>query len=123
MCLVTKQEKRVATKDLTVYKIVFQTEKKNVFKAIHYGFSYKLNKSYKTSMGKCYSQGHIIINEGFHAYTKRFPTYYTINPLKDGVRYIAKCTIPKGSSYYENRYSHEIVSDRIILKEIYPLEK
>jgi hypothetical protein len=143
MCWTGKlEDKRVADKSITVYKILAKRHN-NTYVAPYMETIYEVGEMYtisslnplKTAFGCSY-----IINKGFHSFDKNctvcyLPNYSTSVFGADGffncyitcwhagdIAVIAKCTIPKGATYYRN-YRGEIVSDTLIIDEIYDVPR
>lgn len=57
------------------------------------------------------------ISEGYHSYTS---DHSLVGLPQDSFSYLtlAKCIIPKGSTYYHNPYLHEYVSSCLVVLEI-----
>lgn len=134
MCLQTTWTKpKVATKNITVYKLVrcyiVEGEKKPSIHAPYESFKYNLNKLYRAKMVEVFDDTHlddeagkalrnetlpvISIGPGFHsALTKT-----RLGKLTNSEEKIAKAIIPKGAKYYEG-LSDLIVSNQIKIVEI-----
>lgn len=137
MCWSTKKPAvlKMAEKDRSVFKVIKQIDER--FSSYFKRFPYEIGKLYETKIGNhkviC---GHLCIEEGFHSYSNKCkwePLYQVIDTVyrvvfgnlslaifDSSVIYKpvrVSCIIPKGSLYYENEYG-EIVSNKIILKEI-----
>ena len=137
MCWNTKNPAvlKMAEKDRAVFKVVEQIDGKllSYFKS----FPYEIGKLYETKIGdRKVICGRLCIEKGFHSYSNKCkwePLYQIIDTMHKvtfGNHSLAifdfsviykhvrvSCIIPKGSLYYENEYG-EIVSNKIILKEI-----
>lgn len=110
MCWISRElDEQIATKDITVYKIVtFNTESCN---SLYRNFKYQYNKLYTTLIIIQESDYKFYINKGFHSYIN-LKIIYFIEDVTKGC--IAECTIPKGAIYYTNAYG-EVVSNQIII--------
>lgn len=110
MCWIGKElDEQVATKDITVYKVVILGNKDCA--SLFYKFNYKYNKLYATSFTIQAFASEFHISKGFHSY-KNKTTAYEVG--RHYWEHVAKCIIPKGSHYFINSYD-EIVSDKIII--------
>lgn len=110
MCWISRElDEQIATKDITVYKIVtFDTESCN---SLYRNFKYQYNKLYTTSFTIQASDYTFYINEGFHSYKTKTKACEINKYFRE---FIVKCIIPKGSHYYINS-DDEVVSDKIII--------
>lgn len=137
MCWNTKKPAvlKMAEKDRAVFKVVEQIDEKLL--SNYRKFPYEIGKLYETRIGdRKAAFGRLRIEEGFHSYSNKckweplyaFPdtvyrvafgnlslAIFDLSVIHKHVR--VSCIIPKGSLYYENEYG-EIVSDKIIIKEI-----
>ena len=141
MCWAGRVEKRIADKDITVYKVI--THNGVVYASYYTNFTYEVGKRYDG--GKLIPQGssdYGVISRGFHSYSaenthirlsgdcgiKVHARIYLNNPSQfiDGYderwygTFLMACSIPKGTIYYENDRG-EIVSESIFVKEIISL--
>lgn len=112
MCWIDKQcIKYIANKDITVFKIM---RKAGINKCVSLvkEFEYKYEQLY--TLDKEIVVGFIdslyIIHKGFHSYAIEYK-----DTLEEYYRYWVRCTIPKGSVYYLNENTKEIVSNQIII--------
>lgn len=131
MCLIiegfkTKKEAlsfkpKIAKKNIQVWKIVDRTDNPNIYiseyksfiyeKGMHY---YQINKKGSPKFGKSAREyiwannWDLNIHEGLHSFKEK-PSPYKI--YSDVIS--IKCTIPKGSEYYESENC--IVSDQLII--------
>lgn len=126
MCWISyiKPEYIVAKKDTVVFKTFdnrdisipkwWQFWKKATYNSMYYNYTYvkgKLNPSIDIRVSKDESDYGIplyVIERGYHSYAT--PRASLIPSLTD-----AKCIIPKGTGYYQNRCG-DIVSENIIIK-------
>ena len=136
MCWSTKKPAvlKMAEKDIAVFKVVEQVDEKLL--SYCKGFPYEIGKLYETRIGdrkvKC---GRLCIEEGFHSYSNKCK-WKPLDQITDTIHKVTfgncvlaidisilyehvkvNCIIPKGALYYENEHG-EIVSDKIIIKEI-----
>jgi len=143
MCLfIAKKKARIASKDITVYKIVKLVPDLESFKCIEgdfhlkfhmlsefHNFEYKLNREYKTKMKlkripTCYKykdRYDFEVNSGFHSWSKPRNELHMLESEK--YKYVlVECIIPKGSEYYVGKHSlggsKGRVSNKIIIKSI-----
>jgi hypothetical protein len=136
MCWISEKPAilKIASEDIKVFKIVEKFE--NNIISVYRGYEYKIGKLYETEIGLTETSSITFIHYGFHSYSDKCKldpngTYFKQPAFrimfKDicldefscrGLSYYkVDCIIPKGSQYYENDRG-EIVSDKIILKEI-----
>ena len=96
MCLrVFQKYPNISDKDITCYKVVYDTANIFKMKSLYSDFFYELGKVYNTEIGfKNYS-----IFEGFHSF-KNYDDAVDFYYNHDGSM-IVECTIPKGSKYYD----------------------
>lgn len=144
MCWSSKYVKRlIADKDIKCWKIIRQYEDNHVY-SLYLRMKYLLNKEY--SLGRSIYVRQVNkssflnvkyeINQGFHSYFNKPKLillndefnvevngmivdriYYNPSAISTRDIHIAECIIPKGSVYYMND-SHEVVSDKIIIKNV-----
>lgn len=138
MCWYGREDNmKIADKDTTVYKILRKTERngKMHYQGPLFCKSYDMKYKYHTNLGLVPKNTPFLeINTGFHCYSKnvivtadkahKLLTAYSkdkkmllrlyYDPSVSAA--LIKCTIPKGTTYYEN-YSGEIVTDTIIIEE------
>lgn len=143
MCWVGSiHDKRIAKRDITVYKIL----RKCGIKRIEYNAPFRDTTKYKIGCGynvpylgvRNYGCGDIEINEGLHCYSLNVYIKFSrdcdlITYSSDGIRsglqryyhyesrntykyVIAKCIIPKGSTYFINN-AGEIVTEALHIIE------
>lgn len=76
------------------------------------GFKYKYEQLYtlNNEIVVEYEHPRYIIYKGFHSYSKKYK-----DVLAEYFGCWVKCTIPKGSVYYLNKSTQEIVSNQIIV--------
>lgn len=104
--------KQIAKQDYTVYKLVkFDTF--NTCKSLVFDYVYTFEKLYELEQPLSYENciGIYTINKGFHSYAS-LNAVYCIENLKETL--LVECTMPKGTSYYVNKYD-EVVSNQIII--------
>ena len=121
-----KSQRRVAEKDIEVYKIGLVQD--NIFICEFQDYAYEKGVANKELILKeeHHWLGYITINEGYHSYKRVSVKYnsllgsikyiyrgYRIQPYSDGLFHLATFIIPKGSIYYEN-LDGEIVSSNIL---------
>ena len=130
-------DKKVASETVTVYKILAWDGLDRKYVAPYRRTSYRIGEMYTISslIPRKNNFGEYLINEGFHTFNKDCLVCY--DSCRDALIYdqndvlnmiisarltdlvvIAKCTIPKGATYYENSIG-EIVSDSLIVNEVY----
>lgn len=138
MCWVGyKYNKRIADKNITVYKVIERKKSQN--KTLYTGpfqcsFEYEIGKTYSTDIEEKYINGSMIrIEQGFHCFYEKAwvdcysPCFYSIGYVYDldplcfelaatYVQVIVKCIIPKGAIYYVNKHGI-VVAEKLILKE------
>ena len=125
----------ITEEPIEVYKVLRKNSLGELYAPYIYGFNYMLGKIYETTIEFLdISERHIKIGKGFHSYSKECIS--TLNTEWVGVASITggtkllgfvisirsytvvKCIIPKGATYYENKYG-EIVSNKLqIVSEI-----
>ena len=107
--------KRIAKKDIYVYKIVESIDKFNCISAVKY-FKYQYNKIYtQENLITFYSKGNIwTIEKGFHSYKTLLKAKADYNKLHNDYYIIVQCIIPKGSTFFKNE-NGEVVSDSIVI--------
>lgn len=121
MCWVNiKLNKRIANKDITVYKIVIPKE--NGCTSLYKEFDYDFHKTYTELIHIDYAHDVYYINEGFHSYKSLEVAQYILAFIRINRREcngrIIRCIIPKGAIYYINNYK-EVVSNKIIIDSCY----
>lgn len=113
MCLYTDQlEPIVAEEDITVYKVIDDTNKSTCFQ-----FQYEPNQTYILPEGFCIAQNKAvgigcsrgIVMHGFHAYTSYNCAYWNWDVSSDK---IVEMTIPKGSKVVYGDHC-QVTSDTI----------
>jgi len=131
-------DKKIAKKDITVYKVLYRFGRKN---KIYYApfrddYHYKMGYHYTIDkLGMKRDGMYAVINEGYHCYSLnayantqrdgKILNIYSSNNDRPCMLHcyvgklacktiIFKCTIPKGSTYYINKKG-EIVTDNLIL--------
>jgi len=125
----------IAEEPIEVYKVLRKDSLGELYAPYMCGFSYMLGKIYETTIEFLdISEGYIKIENGFHSYSKECISTLTtewvgVSSITGGRRLLGfkigfsnyivmKCIIPKGATYYENKYG-EIVSDKLqIINEI-----
>lgn len=133
-----KAEKKIAQKDFNVYKVLRSNGKNSLLISPFRYFPYSLGKEYKAEIhveDAIFPYEKDIINEGLHCYSEHcmvrqlngyikvdnssgrplecynvpsYPSYFLV---------VIKCTIPKGTVYYENG-NGEIVTEKYILNKV-----
>lgn len=141
MCWSSKYVKKlIANRDIKCWKITRQYENNHV-RSLYFYMKYLLNKEYSLGQSIYVRQSSFFnakyeINQGFHSYFSKPKLivikdefnvkvngiivdriYYSPLVISNHSIHIAECIIPKGSVYYVND-SHEIVSDKIIIKNV-----
>lgn len=111
---------KIAKNNFTVYKLVIP--KDNSCTSLFKEFNYDFHKKYTELVVINYVYGFYYINEGFHSYKSlKVARYMPACIIVNGITYegrIAKCTIPKGATYYTNA-DKEVVSNQIIIDSYY----
>jgi len=132
-----KAEKKVAQKDFNVYKVLMRKGKDSLLISPFRHFPYCLGKEYKTKIHVKEAIFHYekdTIDKGLHCYSEECMVKNVYNSIAVGNPYgqtlecysnelaspvVIKCTIPKGTAYYENG-NGEIVTEKYILnKEVH----
>jgi len=121
MCLrVTDLERKTAEKDITVYKMLYQTTEGILLTPFEKA-TVEIGKSYSSSLEKPDFKGDVSIGlhsfVNFHECKKESEdTYFEpIDASYDRI-VIAECCVPKGSEYYEGTFENtlsSIASDRL----------
>lgn len=117
MCLrVFQKRPYISDKDITCYKVVYDTANIFKMKSLYCEFFYELGKVYNTEFGF----RNYLIYEGFHSfknYADAVDSYYNHNGSM-----IVECTIPKGSKYYDGFESFTtvpgFVSNQLIMNKV-----
>lgn len=117
---------RIATEDIISYKVGYRTtrlalidgrtEEIEVFKSEYHDYIYRLNsKQPEIQLNPVYDTqlNCDVIHRGYHSYPDL--TTASLNTYSDQV--IAKCIIPKGSTYYHNKVWDEYVSTSLIITD------
>lgn len=128
MCWIGKYARRVARKDIIVYKVGCILENKFISFFQNYAYEIKKINAEITLMPDTHSEYSLcVIYEGYHSYTDISMPYSKLGSFSRKVYlgkisstlrlcnnyYIATFIIPKGSDYFEN-CEGEIVSSNII---------
>lgn len=133
MCWIGKDDRKIAKKDIPVFKIVYKNPEVGLVSCYRY-FRYKVGSIYSSRIKKKSMVSHVCITNGLHSFSnsckiiederESIDINYKTLALdvydKDGKLklYKLKCVIPKRSAYYENNRG-ELVSSRLkILKAI-----
>lgn len=131
MCWLGRCTRKIAKRDITVYKLGFISE--NNFISLYLNYTYeikKINKEIKLKPDMFYEYGlenKGAIYKGYHSYTDISMPYSCLGLISRTIylgklpftillnnnHYVAAFIIPKGSEYYENSKG-EIVSSNII---------
>lgn len=112
--------KRVAEKDILVYKVVNPSPHKNECYSFFFNFLYKFGVIYNTDIKIKYidngkDEYMWVGNEGFHSLSnKKAALYESEVYIFKCDTFIVQCIIPKGSDYYINEYD-EVISNSIII--------
>lgn len=121
MCWISRKlNKQVATKDITVYKVVIINNRDCA--SLFYKFKYKYNRVYTESFTIEEFSSEFHITTGFHSYksleaAQLILAFIRMNRRECNGR-IIRCIIPKGAIYYINNYK-EVVSNKIIIDSCY----
>jgi hypothetical protein len=112
---------KVATRSIRVWKR-FRRDLTSPYQL----FQYEHGKEYRSEMmafpkfdGIRYLINRKVIEQGLHSYSSRIKAEYK-GSFSRYEETIIECTVPKGSTYYWNPRSQEIVSDRLVIKAIKP---
>lgn len=118
-------QKKVAEKDIEVYKIGRVQDNKFICEFRHFSYE-KGGPNEELVLRENRWMGSISINEGYHSYKRvsiQFNSLsgtikfiyrgYVVHPYRDDLYDLATFIIPKGSIYYEN-IKGEIVSSNIM---------
>jgi len=118
-----KLHKKVATKNITVYKVLGIVG--NGYQTPYQNYPMDLNTHYynvgKNKFTFDLSYYKLNVNQGLHAYTSlakaklKAMSGYLKCWWPD--RVIVKCIIPKKSVYFINEYKHEICTDNLIITD------
>lgn len=134
-----KAEKKIAQKDFNVYKVLMTKEKDSILISPFRYFPYCLGKEYKAEIHVEEAIFHYekdTIDEGLHCYSEECMVKEFCKSIAVGNHYgallecytigfyssrafpvVVKCTIPKGTAYYENG-NGEIVTEKYILNKV-----
>lgn len=98
---------KVATRSIRVWKRFTET-----LRSPYRLFQYEPDKEYRSDLGK----GTLInqVHAGLHAYTS-FDQAWRKRLRRE---ILLECTVPKGATYYWNPSRQEIVSNRLVIKEV-----
>ena len=106
MCFtIGRRSPKVAKKDIKVYKLLYSD-----LTSPWYDFRNNLNEEYSTNLKleiDHYTYEYII-SEGLHSFSRQFFIAYKTEPRK-----LFKAIIPKGSTYYKNLLTGEMVSTKL----------
>ena len=138
MCLIIKKDEvpLVASKDITVYKALFDNGDKSAKSALQ-GFIYKLGQLYETEIEECdemvaadvdssiyydvnypkwlMGEGVKSIGPGFHSVATK-SRIANDDGYFDAGEDLYECTVPEGSIYYQDG-SGLLVSNKIIINK------
>lgn len=130
MCWRGKDDRKIAKKDIPVFKIVYKNPEVGLVSCYRY-FRYKVGSIYSSRIKKKSMVSHVCITNGLHSFSNsckiiegdrwidiNYKTLELDDYDKDGKLklYKLECVIPRGSAYYKNDHG-EIVSSRLkILK-------
>lgn len=99
MCLLNYGSPKIAEEDIVCYKVV--TEQNGFF------LSYYIHKPY--SIGKTYTSELTSVDSGIHSYKKLLDANHVRYHEKHEAHVdnvcVLRCTIPKGSTYYEGTHN------------------
>ncbi len=98
---------KVATRSIRVWKR-FGPNLKSPYRL----FQYEHGKEYKAELVKTFCSNQV--HNGLHAYT----SLDTVNRHKLRMEIVLECTVPKGATYYWNPSMQQIVSDRLVIKQV-----
>lgn len=110
----------IADRDITCYKegiLKRRDDPEQVFVSPIQGYIYRFQELQPEVKLGPIQKGSIYIYEGYHSY---HPCHTILQSFTSGVdlRVLAKCIIPKGSTYYYNPWYLEYVSNRIVVLEV-----
>ena len=106
MCFtIGRRSPKIAKKDIKVYKLLYSD-----LTSPWYDFQYELNKEYEVyfKVELDHYTYESIISEGLHSFSRQFFIAYKKEPRK-----LFKAIIPKGSTYYKNLLTGEMVSTKL----------
>ena len=127
MCWTGENIPQIAEKDIKVIKAVHYDRIKGIITSAYCNFHYKISSTYSNmQLGiKERVDGTISISTGFHSYNPNKITFkktFGVTEIRSKAFYLdhfcvsfickLNCTIPKGATYYENKYG-EIVSNKL----------
>lgn len=134
-----KAEKKIAQKDFNVYKVLMRNVENSLLVSPFRYFPYCLGKEYKAEIHVEEAIFHYekdTIDEGLHCYSEECMVKEFCKSIAVGNHYgallecytgefyrlgtspvVVKCTIPKGTAYYENG-NGEIVTEKYILNKV-----
>lgn len=114
--------KRIAVKDITVYKVLLYDSFEMQLYSPYFGQKVSVGQTVNADILMCQQDTDCYtIDEGIHSYNKLSRAreemeILFMNRLDIDEQYdIYKCIIPKSSEYYINQY-HEVVSNHLIYK-------
>lgn len=139
MCWIAfKAEKKIVQKDFNVYKVLMRNVENNLLVSPFRHFPYCLGEEYKAEIHieESFPYEKDIIYEGLHCYSEECMVKDVYKSIAVGNAYgqtlecytgefyrlgtspvVIKCTIPKGTAYYENG-NGEIVTEKYTLDKI-----
>lgn len=104
MCLSNSGEKKIATHDITCYKVVMT--RRNKYYTIYYGKYVKIGGSYRSSIKGYYSYCSCsCITKALHSYSNK-RSAISDSAYKRGAAVI-RCIIPKGAVYYIGKFGKD----------------
>jgi len=134
-----KAEKKIAQKDFNVYKVLMRNVESNLLISPFMYFPYCLGEEYKAEIHveeAIFPYEKDTINKGLHCYSEECMVKDVYKSIAVGNAYgqniecytsefyrlgtspvVIKCTIPKGTAYYENS-NGEIVTEKYTLDKI-----
>lgn len=115
-CSNKKISPKISKKDISVFKICKKSYDNKHVESKYQHFTYELGKLYTENVNPYISyEGNQVIIEAFHSYDICLKTMSGIMKSFDEI--IVEGIIPKGATYYLNKFG-EIASNQIILKKI-----
>lgn len=111
--------KKIAKKDITVYKVMIRTGERGVYKGYYQShFKYKSGYHYYQDGKEAHftfskEKGKsLLVDRGLHS--------FKFDPGKNWGNIVTlECTIPKGATYYEGDFNEYVSNELIIVKRLY----
>ena len=125
MCLNNIGRRKIAKADITVWKYGVMQSNDSWGHALDRPVFISPSQLHRFQFGRtcrsvlrAYDNGNErYVLQGFHTFKNRGPAVRT---AKSNGQSVVRCTIPKGSTYYEGRFgrARRIASDRIVINEV-----